>query len=290
MPPTPRHIVPKPRLLFRPNALLGWSLTPHYGVRVGFRPGEIVQTINSDGWRTVPGAATADRPTLAVYGCSFTYGTGLADDETYTARLQATFPSLTVLNRGIGGHGTVQNLLQLRRDIRQGAVNSALFGIISDHRYRNIPHPVRMQAFLSPQWYRLGVAHVPVVRRDQSGKPRIAYQNLHEPILARGGFNAFLPDDYMVTDATLAVLGEVADLAARHAIPLRFALLDQLDPAFNAAVRARFPDTLDISVPHDTEHAFLPANVHPNVRANVLYADRLHDAVQAMRDQIGGAA
>lgn len=280
----PENIVGKPRLLFRPDPVLGWGLTPDHCVRVGFRD-DVIQRIGPDGWRCVPGAGNTDRPNLAIYGCSFTYGTGLADDETFTALLQHDLPELNILNRGVGGHGTVQNLLQFRRDIAKGLVDAAVFAIISDHRFRNVAHPVRMQAFLNPEWYTLGVEHVPVMRREQSGQVRIEYIKLWQPILQRGGFNVFLPDEYMVTAATLAVLEEVTAFAATHRIPIRFALLDQLDPAFNSVVTARFPTTLDVSVPHDADHAFLPMDIHPNVKANQLFATRLRPAVEALSQE-----
>ena len=277
----PDRIVKKPRLLFQPDPVIGWRLTPGHGVAVQFRDG-IVQHIGPDGWRQVPGAAEKTGPRLGLYGCSFTYGTGLADDETFAAHLQQALPGLRILNRGIGGHGTVQNYLQLRRDIANGSVDTAVFAIISDHRFRNIAHPQRMRQYQHREWYVLGVEHVPVVRLNAAGQPQIRYVPIWQPLLNKGGLETFLPDEYMITTATLAVLAEVRALAAQHALPLRFALLDQLDPDFNTAVTTRFPDTLDISQPHDGEHRFLPRDIHPNVRAAKLYASGLAPAVEAL--------
>lgn len=273
----PVKTVDKPRLLFRPDPVLGWALSPDHAVRVRFREG-VVQRIGPDGWRRVPpppGAGAGPRPQLAVYGCSFTYGTGLRDEETFTARLQQALPNLLIRNRGIGGQGTVQNLLQFRRDIAAGAVDAAIFAIISDHQTRNIPHPQRMRQYLHPEWYRLGVEHVPVLRRDGAGRCRIAYLPIWQPAIERGGFEVFLPDACMQAEATLAALSMVVETAAAAAVPLRFALLDDLDPDFNRAVLARFSAAIDISVPSDAAHSFHPYDRHPNVAANALYAERL---------------
>lgn len=274
-------IVSKPRLLFRPDPVLGWSLTPGHAVRVAFRDG-VVQRIGADGWRQVPGHSAATGPRLAVYGCSFTYGTGLSDEETYVARLQAALPEIRLLNRGIGGQGTVQNLLQFRRDIAAGAVDAAIFAIISDHRFRNIPHPSRMRQYLSLEWSSLGVEHVPVLRRGGAGRPRIVYLPIWQPVIARGGFEAFLPDDWMITDATLAALDMIREEAAAHQIPVGFALLDALAPAFNTAVRARCESCVDISVPMDAAHTHRPHDRHPNAHANVLYAERLQPLARTL--------
>ena len=60
-----QEIVAKPRLLFRPHAVLGWSLTPGYQVQVRFRP-DVIQIIGADGWRHVVGANDQQGPNLAV--------------------------------------------------------------------------------------------------------------------------------------------------------------------------------------------------------------------------------
>lgn len=272
--PRRTRIVTKPRLLFRPDPVLGWSLTPNHAVRVGFREG-IVQHIDADGWRHGPSASLPHGPRVAIYGCSFTYGTGLSDVETFCARLQRDLPSVRILNRGIGGHGTVQNLLQMRRDIAVGAVDAAVFAIISDHRFRNIAHPQRMSQYLNREWYDLGVEHVPVAKLDASGRVRIVYPPIWQPALQEADFQVFLPDDYMINAATLAVLDLVQHTGKAANVPITFALLDALDADFSAAVCERFPATCDISTPYDRDHTFLPQNIHPNVRANQLFAERL---------------
>ncbi|MGX0975013.1 hypothetical protein ACSSVY_000711 [Roseovarius sp. MBR-51] len=276
-------IVSKPRLMFQPDPVLGWRLTPNHAVHVSFRH-DVLQHVAADGWRDVPRPNSASGPRVAVYGCSFTYGTGLADDETYTALLQRNLPWLRILNRGIGGHGTVQNLLQLRHDIATGAIDAAVFAIISDHRFRNIAHPQRMRQYLSREWYQLGVEHVPVARLDTMGHVRIVYPPIWQPVLREADFQLFLPDDHMINCATFAVLDMVRATAEAARIPLQIALLDALDPDFNAAVMIRFPQARDISTPYDRDHTFLPQDLHPNVRANALFAERLTPLIVRLSD------
>ncbi len=285
----PPETVAKPRLLFRPDPVLGWSLTPGYSVDVRYRDG-VIQKVDADGWRHIPRGIPPAGPRIAFYGCSFTYGTGLRDEETFTALLQATYPDLHIVNRGIGGHGSVQNYLQLRRDIAAGAVDAAVFAILSHHRFRNIPHPNRMRQYLSREWSQLGVEHVPLLQRDARGRCRIVYFPIWQPALERGGFDAFLPDEWMITDATLAALDLVRAEAEEAKLPLAFVLLDALAPRFNAAVRAKFEACLDISVPLDAAHTFLPHDGHPNARANALYAARLEPVVDSLRNRLERAA
>jgi lysophospholipase L1-like esterase len=51
---------------------------------------------------------------VLMLGDSFTYGIGVADDESFSARLEALDPRLEVLNTGVNGYGTAQELLLLR--------------------------------------------------------------------------------------------------------------------------------------------------------------------------------
>ena len=86
-------------------------------------------------------------------------------------------------------------------------------------------------------------------RLTTQGKVEIHYQDLWQPVVRDAEFSMFLPDDYMINIATLAVLELVRDTARDAGIPLRFVLLDQYDPDFTSAVLGRFEDAVDISTP-----------------------------------------
>ncbi len=267
-------IASKPRSIFRPDPLIGWTLTPDARVQVPFRE-NVVQTMGSDGWRFVPGASDDRDHVLAIYGCSYTYGTCLTDEETYPALLQQRFPGIRVLNRGVGGHGTVQNLVQFQSDLIANRVNSAIFGVFSDHRYRNIGHPKRMRQHLDRAWYELGVEHLPVARHTRAGDLRIEYIPIWQPGLLGMAFDDFLPDDHLIDRATISVFQAIVALAGAHGIPVTFVLLDNLDTDFNNLMLERFPQAVDISTPFDAGHNFLPDDNHPNPHANELFASRL---------------
>lgn len=270
------EIAKKPREIFRAHPIYGWTLTPGRRVSVRFRPG-ITQSIDEDGNRRVPPNPQAEVVThrLNIYGCSFTYGTGLADDETYAALLQQRLPEARITNKGVGGHSNVQSLLRFRDDIRSGQVDAAIFSIISDHRYRNLPHPKRMKAHLSPDWYRIGVEHVPHARLNRSGEIGIRFTPIWQPSLLGADFSIFLPDQHVLDLVALGILEQTVKLAKTSEIPIIIALLDQLDPEFNELVTNRFEMAHDISTPYDAEHNFIPTDIHPNQRANRRFAERL---------------
>jgi len=55
------------------------------------------------------------KPGVWVFGCSFVQGWGLNDNETFPWKLQMLLPDYDVVNFGVGGYGTLQSLLELRR-------------------------------------------------------------------------------------------------------------------------------------------------------------------------------
>ncbi|QLC22508.1 hypothetical protein HFP51_10135 [Parasphingopyxis sp. CP4] len=264
----------KPRQIFRPNPVLGWSLTPGETVEVSYRD-NVVQHIGDDGWRIVSGQSESSGIILGLYGCSFIYGTGLRDSETLASLVQAEFPEITVMNRGIGGHSSVQNLLQFRRDLEAGRVSAAIFGIISNHRYRNIPHPARMRMLQSLEWQELGIEHVPIARQNRSSELEIDYLPIWQPALSRSDFDAFLPNAHMIDMATVAVLSEIVEVGNRAGVHTLFALLDQTDPEFNDQLLSAFTNCKDVSTPNDADHSFRPFDAHPNALSNQIFAERL---------------
>lgn len=271
-----------PHGIFKRNALLGWSLTPDSTVTVPFRK-NVVQNVGPNGWRIVPNLGQSGLR-VNLYGCSWTYGTGLSDEETLAARLQVAFPEARIRNRGCGGHGTVHNYVQFRQDIAARDVDIAVFLVISDHRFRNTPHPHRFRHFQSARWARHGVTRTPVVKQDRDGEFRVGYISLTQPAVEAEGLETFLPTDYMLDQATFAALRAAQSVARSNDIPLQVAVLDQVDPEFNSRLVEEVSGALDISVPFDAEHFLLPHNTHPNAHANSLFFERLQPAVRAALD------
>ena len=116
-----------------------------------------------------PGDQTPPRVDLLTIGCSFTWGHGLENEETFTEGLRRRL-GVTAANFAMGSYGTVHSLLLLRRhlDLRPRVV---VYGFIDDHLRRNL-------APCAPSYapYCLPVAHVgfagqgtPTIRPPPSG-------------------------------------------------------------------------------------------------------------------------
>lgn len=124
--------------LHLPDADLGY--VPRAGARVrAVRDAEhgtifdAIYTIGDDGLRVTPGGAAG--PRVVFLGCSYTFGEGVADDETLPARVSAALRgSARVENRAAGGWGPHQMLRLLetgRAPITPGT--RVLYQALGDH-------------------------------------------------------------------------------------------------------------------------------------------------------------
>lgn len=78
------------------------------------------------------------KPKINIYGCSYTWGTGISDSSTYPYLVQKAFPFYNVQNKGIFAAGNVIAYLQIKEEIRrhqQPAI--ALVAYASFHDQRN---------------------------------------------------------------------------------------------------------------------------------------------------------
>jgi len=129
-------------LLDVPDPVLGWRPKP--GIRVrSVEPGsyDVTVTTTADGLRgrqAIARERTPGTPRIAVFGCSQTFGSGVEDDETFSARLAASLPDVEVLNFGVHGYGTDQMLLRWERDGVGYAPDVVVLAFAYYHLDRNI--------------------------------------------------------------------------------------------------------------------------------------------------------
>jgi hypothetical protein len=102
----------------RADTYLGWSGQPN--VRLRYRRPEFDTLVqhDADGWRQPePPRPLGAARRMLVLGDSFTWGWGVSQGEVFTDHLQAAFPSIAIVNRGISGYGTAQEYLVLEREL-----------------------------------------------------------------------------------------------------------------------------------------------------------------------------
>lgn len=76
---------------------------------------------------------------LLLLGCSYTFGMGVSDNQTYAWKLGQQLPNTSVENGGVIGFSTYQCLLRLRQLYEQGEhYDRVIYAAIQDHQIRNV--------------------------------------------------------------------------------------------------------------------------------------------------------
>jgi hypothetical protein len=141
-PARPRIAIEPGGLLTAPDPVLGFTYIPGR-FRVTFDNGDSWMTTHRPDTLRITrpdgdGRASRRRPGLWIFGCSFVHGWGLNDDETLPWKLQERLPQYDVANFGVGGYGTLQSLLQLRRAFEHEAAPAvAVLAYAGFHDERN---------------------------------------------------------------------------------------------------------------------------------------------------------
>ena len=174
----------------------GWALRP--GARYVGRGGEAI-TVNARGYR---GPLHADTPApgtirVVMLGDSITFGTGVADGETFASRLDA-LPDLEVLNLGVDGYGTDQELIRLEREGLAFHPHAVVLNFCVRNDYFDNSLPVALYDGRSPKPYftleggalTRHDAHLRLSRRQRAAVALIERSYLVNALAALGGAGA----------------------------------------------------------------------------------------------------
>ena len=76
---------------------------------------------------------------VAIFGCSFTYGCGVNDDETYVWKLNELFPAIKFENYGVPGYGAYQCFKSMERalNLHPNEYDAVIYAGIMDHACRD---------------------------------------------------------------------------------------------------------------------------------------------------------
>src|SRR5271166_1004115 len=118
----------------------GWAVMPHIRNMTPFGKGKFVNT-NSKGLRGTTEydyARTPGKERILVLGDSFTFGTDVSDDETYSHYLESDLPNTEVLNLGVQGYGQDQMLLYLKEEGVKYHPDIVILGFAFMDTHRNL--------------------------------------------------------------------------------------------------------------------------------------------------------
>lgn len=147
------------------DSQLGWVPTP------GFRSDGL--NINSRGMRGPREYPTAKPPgarRVVVIGDSFTFGEDVRDEQVYTALLEHAFEGVEVLNLGVRGYGTDQQVLRFEREGLALDPDLVILGFFLENIDRNL---LTFRDYAKPMLRlrngQLVTENVPISHPDEAG-------------------------------------------------------------------------------------------------------------------------
>ncbi len=127
------------------GSLTGWR-NPS-GVEICSYEGTLDNHAHKKNWEN---RARASRPhydkpcryRVLVVGCSFTYGSGVNDNETYVWKLGERFPKVNFDNFATIGYGTYQCLLRMREILPLEHYDLVIYAAYPHHTFRNLYYAI----------------------------------------------------------------------------------------------------------------------------------------------------
>lgn len=225
-----------------------------------------------------------------IFGCSFTHGWSLNDNETYPWLLQERFPEYNVVNFGVSGYGTIHSLIQFKEALKTKTPKVVVLAYANLHGIRNTFSRARRKNV--SRWNKLGPLIQPYARLNFDGELQYYFAEIEYtefPLMRRLALAHFIEKSYNKYEITKhntkivskALIEEMADLAKHHEVKFIVANINR------RPVKLKFLDNTDIAIVDVFVDGTLPENTnrphdgHPSAIANKKYADQLEHALIA---------
>lgn len=171
--------------------------------------------------RVVPGRPKIG-PEWYLFGCSFTFGEGVNDDQTIAANLQHLQPNARVFNFGLRDAGTSDAWIHLRRRLDAGETPQwNIYFFIFDH-FRRAGLPDLTAATQGSRPHVVTTSGEPTLVGRVDLSPRSAMHRLRLNLLSRSAIYRMISPPWTPTEETvklIADLGRSMDTAARIHVP-----------------------------------------------------------------------
>jgi hypothetical protein len=244
-------------------------------------------TIGPDGYRITTRSPLRDRrPQIWISGCSFTWGLGVNDDETYPWLVQKALPDLRVRNLGGNGFGNVQALVQLREAVRLKAELPRIMVVV--YNDFDLPRNVAAPSYLSMMngsASAFGHGNIATVRAslDAGGGLSVGFEPLFRPI----GTDAVDPSRAYETAVAEKILDGIYEICMQNAITPVFAIQSRPagDPILKYAAGTNWVTAdlwIDLDERAGTRYRLMPVDPHPNKLAHQAYAANLLGAIRKL--------
>ena len=242
------------RLFYRYDPILGWF--PRVGAEGWFEASVRVHVQhNSLGFRD-PEPGPKRKRRIAVVGDSFVWGYDSDQDKRVTERLQAALPEWQVLNLGVSGYGTDQELILLKQSFAKLHPDIVVLVFCANDPGDNSSN-VRYEGYYKPYFLRdakdrltLAGVPVPLQLRAFESEHRILMNSRVFTLLVRLWYRREAAAVQLESDPTLALLAEVQAFVKSQGAQFVVAFIPEGGPNRVDAVRekaaARGIRTLDL--------------------------------------------
>jgi len=227
-----------------------------------------------------------ERKEIWVFGCSYTHGWSLNDDETYPWLLQKEFPKYKIVNFGVGGYGTLQSLIQFREALKTRRKPAmVIVAYAAFHDIRNTFLRIRQQSIVP--FNKLGPLIQPYGRFDRNGKLNyymadVEYREF--PLMRYSAFVHLLEKQFNKIEmhfskshkVSRAIMEDFYTLASKNNIQFVVAGIDLRSDKMLEHLDELGVSAVNISVDKKMkQYNNLPHDPHPSAEANRVYARKL---------------
>lgn len=276
---------------FQPDSVLGYVGRPG---RFELTLGDELQysvTHNSSGFRITSQGQLADslnRPEIWIFGCSFTHGFGVNDEDNYPWMVQKRFPEYKIRNYGMDGYGNLQSLHLFQRELERNPTPKLVvlaYGAFHDQRntsnryWRKVLHGREVVDGLTYPQVRFGEQDSMVM-----GFSKLEYQSF--PLMKYSALSHYLEMGYnrredaalRSTEITRNLIWQFVETSKSQGVSF---LLSGIYHHEGTEQMLRYFEgegisVLDMSQDLDAEDMrIMPSDGHPNAKAHQKMADIL---------------
>jgi hypothetical protein len=291
-----RHYHVYNRPFFKPHPRYGvvhWPGLHEFTIHYGERQRSFRMNINEDGYRiarptTVP---VADGGEIWIFGCSWTLGWGVEDEETTPWLIQERFPGYNVRSFGVGMQGTTLGYMQMQDALRSARPAAAVFNYNPFHWQRNVASPRFLRAHM-PVGRWTGDIMYPKAGLRMEGEIYTRLVRMLDPGTAAADELIVNIDIYYEILVTRRLFAAIADMMRAVDRPLIVVVQSGKgamgDPVAQEAA-SRGAILCDAAIELTPETTLQPFDLHPNGAAHRHFADRLTPTLRQALEQGGFA-
>ena len=266
--------------IYEPDPVMFTRLKPNSRAEMHVLGRRVVMDVDATGCRRVIGQTPQGEKTLAVYGCSFTFGSSVNDDETFCSLLQGTFPLWRIENFGIPDFSQTHNLLQLERNARWSRPEFVTFCWIADHLRRNVGDVTWIQELTGHMFCPAPGRSAPRAALAADGS--LAFRSVRLPREDLAGFDLadFSHNQHYAALVCCHLLERANAVVTGYGGHFFVSTLWGTMPAtLSAWLGERAIPVVDASL-EGKQYACGPDDGHPNTLAHRIYAERIGGYLQ----------